>query len=248
MSYGTLLCNLANIFLLTSQHHLTNIFYKISLCSDGMPHHTLANELVPGDIVTFSTGDRIPSDIRIIDAIDLEIDESSLTGETEGRRKTTHPCGTPSTPRFVNGDGAAGTSAGAYGLQQAKNQNFGHEPIPLAERTCIAYMGTLVRNGRGTGIVIATGTETEFGVIFSMMQDVSPLFLLAPFTQINHFLIGRGTSDPPATIYGRTRQKAFHHLLRYHWCHRPYWRVAATRVARYVYYRRFVSCPYTQVL
>jgi magnesium-transporting ATPase (P-type) len=26
--------------------------------------------------------------------------------------------------------------------------------------------------GRGTGIVIATGTQTEFGVIFSMMQDV----------------------------------------------------------------------------
>lgn len=26
--------------------------------------------------------------------------------------------------------------------------------------------------GRGTGLVIATGAETEFGVIFSMMQDV----------------------------------------------------------------------------
>ncbi len=26
--------------------------------------------------------------------------------------------------------------------------------------------------GRGTGIVIATGTQTEFGIIFSMMQDV----------------------------------------------------------------------------
>ncbi|KAJ7592175.1 E1-E2 ATPase-domain-containing protein [Mycena floridula] len=32
--------------------------------------------------------------------------------------------------------------------------------------------GTLVRNGRGTGVVIAAGTGTEFGVIFSMMQDV----------------------------------------------------------------------------
>ena len=26
--------------------------------------------------------------------------------------------------------------------------------------------------GRGTGVVIATGTSTEFGIIFSMMQDV----------------------------------------------------------------------------
>jgi Ca2+-transporting ATPase len=33
-------------------------------------------------------------------------------------------------------------------------------------------MGTLVRNGRGAGIVIATGEDTEFGVIFSMMQEV----------------------------------------------------------------------------
>jgi Ca2+-transporting ATPase len=42
----------------------------------------------------------------------------------------------------------------------------------MAERTCIVYLGTLVRNGRGSGVVIATGSQTEFGVIFSMMQDV----------------------------------------------------------------------------
>jgi hypothetical protein len=29
-----------------------------------------------------------------------------------------------------------------------------------------------LNKGRGSGIVIATGVETEFGVIFSMMQDV----------------------------------------------------------------------------
>lgn len=109
--------------------------------------HVLANELVPGDLVKFSTGDRIPADIRIIDSVDLEIDESSLTGETEARKKISTTCA------FEGG--------ASHG-----------ESVALAERTCIAYMGTLVRNGRATGIVIATGTETEFGVIFSMMQDV----------------------------------------------------------------------------
>ncbi|KIY46106.1 Ca-transporting ATPase [Fistulina hepatica ATCC 64428] len=109
---------------------------------EGHTMHLLGNELVPGDIVVFSTGDRVPADVRMITAIDLDIDESSLTGETEARRKDTSPC-----------DGA-------------------HGPIALADRNCIAYMGTLVRNGRGTGVVIATGTDTEFGVIFSMMQDV----------------------------------------------------------------------------
>ena len=49
----------------------------------------LANELVPGDLVTFSTGDRIPADIRLIQAVGLEIDESSLTGETKPKNRIT---------------------------------------------------------------------------------------------------------------------------------------------------------------
>ncbi|KAF8736928.1 hypothetical protein AX14_013742 [Amanita brunnescens Koide BX004] len=117
--------------------------------------HVLANELVPGDIVKFSTGDRIPADIRLITAVDLEIDESSLTGETHARKKDAETCG------YANGlvDGHP-------------NGHHGASPVALADRTCIAYMGTLIRNGRGTGVVIATGTDTEFGIIFSMMQDV----------------------------------------------------------------------------
>lgn len=144
--------------------------------SEGETIHVLANELVPGDLVQFSTGDRIPADIRVSDAIDLEIDESSLTGETTARRKS---------PEVCLFDQSGGYNAG---------QPHG-EPVALADRTCIGYMGTLVRNGeivfvhlvsvtkwiigRGTGIVIATGTETEFGVIFSMMQDVSAIWLIS---------------------------------------------------------------------
>ncbi|KAH7883388.1 hypothetical protein F5I97DRAFT_1930939 [Phlebopus sp. FC_14] len=120
--------------------------------------HILANELVPGDIVSLATGDRVPADLRIISALDLEIDESSLTGETTARQKDSKACdleksNSSSTEDFGNHPGAG-------------------EPVVLAERSCIGYMGTLVRNGRGKGIVIATGTQTEFGVIFSMMQDV----------------------------------------------------------------------------
>ena len=50
---------------------------------------------------------------------------------------------------------------------------------PLAERSCIAWMGTAVTNGRARGIVIATGMATEFGRIAaltsSLERDRTPL-------------------------------------------------------------------------
>ncbi|XP_063169147.1 calcium-transporting ATPase type 2C member 2 isoform X2 [Candoia aspera] len=50
---------------------------------EGKVHHLLARELVPGDVVCLSIGDRIPADIRLTEVIDLLVDESSLTGEVE---------------------------------------------------------------------------------------------------------------------------------------------------------------------
>ena len=41
-----------------------------------------AKELVPGDIVTLDTGDYIPADVRILEAINLKSQEASLTGES----------------------------------------------------------------------------------------------------------------------------------------------------------------------
>lgn len=42
---------------------------------------------MPGDLVVLSMGDRVPADLRIIEAIDLQTDESSFTGENEPRHK-----------------------------------------------------------------------------------------------------------------------------------------------------------------
>jgi Ca2+-transporting ATPase len=45
-------------------------------------HHVLdilASDLVPGDIIKFSRGDRIPADARIIECVSLDVDESNLT-------------------------------------------------------------------------------------------------------------------------------------------------------------------------
>ncbi|XP_046347418.2 calcium-transporting ATPase type 2C member 1-like isoform X1 [Haliotis rufescens] len=55
---------------------------------DGKTETFLARELVPGDIVELSIGDRVPADIRLFEAIDMSIDESSFTGEPCPLNKT----------------------------------------------------------------------------------------------------------------------------------------------------------------
>ena len=116
------------------------------LIRDGHRHDVLAQELVPGDVVTFSTGDRVPADVRIAEAHELEVDESALTGEVMPRRKSS---------AAVAPDSATDTGAS------------------INERENIAFMGTLVRHGHGRGIVVAVGPETEFGSIFDMVDQVS---------------------------------------------------------------------------
>ena len=41
----------------------------------------------------------------------------------------------------------------------------------LSELTNIAFMGTLVCNGNGRGVVIGTGYNTQFGEIFTLMES-----------------------------------------------------------------------------
>ncbi|KAJ5718002.1 Calcium-transporting ATPase 1 [Penicillium malachiteum] len=128
-----------------------------------------AVELVPGDLVLFSTGDRIPADIRITHATDLSIDESNLTGENEpvvkyaealrtARNGAVHALKSVSPPRSPFYDAPASGAVGA--------------DVRLNEQHNIAFMGTLVRSGYGQGIVISTGAKTEFGSISASLQEI----------------------------------------------------------------------------
>ncbi|KAM9851948.1 calcium-transporting ATPase type 2C member 1 [Aulostomus maculatus] len=66
---------------------------------DGHLEHLLARELVPGDTVCLSVGERVPADLRLFEATDLSVDESSLTGETTPCAKSTFH-----QPAATNGD------------------------------------------------------------------------------------------------------------------------------------------------
>ncbi|CAI6052377.1 hypothetical protein V2G26_014220 [Clonostachys chloroleuca] len=130
----------------------------------------MASQLVPGDLVLFTTGDRIPADIRVTKAADLTIDASNLTGENE--------------PVRVIAD-ARSRKISSYGLlphlQPPSNGTHGDEQHGHESAQNIVSMGTLVKSGHGQGIVFATGGSTHFGTIATSVSGTesprSPLQL-----------------------------------------------------------------------
>ncbi|XP_024294790.1 sarcoplasmic/endoplasmic reticulum calcium ATPase 2 isoform X2 [Oncorhynchus tshawytscha] len=108
-----------------------------------------AKEIVPGDIVEVSVGDKVPADIRLssIKSTTLRVDQSILTGESVSVIKHTDPV---PDPRAVN--------------QDKKNMLFS---------------GTNISSGKAIGVVVATGVNTEIGKIRDEMaateQEKTPL-------------------------------------------------------------------------
>lgn len=106
---------------------------------DGESKDVPTNELVPGDIVILETGDIIPADLRLIEAVNLKIQESSLTGESVPVDKFTETL-------------------------------FG-EDIPLGDLTNMAFSSGIVTYGRGKGLIVGTGMNTEVGKIAGMLEQ-----------------------------------------------------------------------------
>ncbi|MGE5484883.1 MAG: cation-translocating P-type ATPase [Ignavibacteriales bacterium] len=51
-------------------------------CRQGLWKAVRSRDLVPGDLVAVEAGDRVPADVRIVEAFNLKVDESVLTGES----------------------------------------------------------------------------------------------------------------------------------------------------------------------
>jgi len=116
------------------------VSHQCEVVREGRVTQIAAEDLVKGDVVLLSRGQRVPSDVRLIEAVELRIDESILTGEANPTKKSTAPL---------------------------EDVDTG-----LADRRNMAFMGTMIIQGKGRGVVTHTGPDTELGKISQMMQSV----------------------------------------------------------------------------
>ncbi|KAJ3056163.1 Na+ ATPase [Rhizophlyctis rosea] len=101
-----------------------------------------SNQVVPGDIIFLEEGDQVPADIRLFEAVNLQIDEMLLTGESVPVVKNSE--------LITNADGG---------------------DVMLGDRKNLAFSSTVVTRGRGKGIVFATGLKTEVGKIAVLLDS-----------------------------------------------------------------------------
>lgn len=107
---------------------------------DGKLQDIESKYLVPGDIVVLETGDYVPADLRLIEAVNLKTQEAALTGESLPVEKTT--------------------------------EKIDKEDIGIGDRLNQAFSSSLVTYGRGKGIVVSIGMQTEVGKIATMLDSV----------------------------------------------------------------------------
>ncbi|OPY50840.1 MAG: putative copper-exporting P-type ATPase A [Methanosaeta sp. PtaU1.Bin060] len=113
---------------------------------DGAERRIAGRDVVPGDLVILSEGDRVPADSILLACTNLSADESLLTGESISVRKV--------------------CSEDAEGMREIARP--GGDDLPFV------YSGSLVVQGQGVAMVKATGINTEIGKIGRALQKVEP--------------------------------------------------------------------------
>ena len=119
------------------------IAQKCRAIRDGTLSEIDAGELVPGDLIVLEEGDLVPADARLLEAFEVEVDNSSLTGEsTPARRYKSDQ------PVLISGK------------------------FLWIELPNIVFAGTSLLRGRARAVVFGTGMNTEVGKIANLTQDI----------------------------------------------------------------------------
>ncbi|MGK2875536.1 MAG: cation-translocating P-type ATPase [Nocardioides sp.] len=148
---------------------------------DGRQMRIAGRDVVRGDAVLLSEGDRVPADAVLLEAVNISVDESALTGESVPVRKS------PAT--------AEQTSA----------------PMgpPGGDSTPWVFSGTLVVKGHGVGVVRGTANDTELGRIGTALSTIESerTPLQREIDRLVRFfaVIGVTAAAAVVVIYGLTR-------------------------------------------
>ncbi|HIK44964.1 MAG TPA: cation-transporting P-type ATPase, partial [Leptolyngbyaceae cyanobacterium M65_K2018_010] len=134
---------------------------QVRVCRDGTWVQIPARELVRGDVMQLEEGDRISADARLISAESLYLDISVLTGESLPVARNPHPVRPRETLPI-----RAGKPLERQGEQPSQ------EKVNPAEISNLVLAGATVASGRGTAVVYATGTHTEFGQVAHLTTAV----------------------------------------------------------------------------
>jgi P-type Ca2+ transporter type 2C len=161
---------------------------------DGEERRVPAQDLVPGDIILLSEGDRVSADSRLVEAAELRVDQSTLTGESFQVRKSSERIEVNGLSRLempnivfagtsiASGSGTAvvfGTGmATEFGKIARYTQNLGDTLSPLQrEMQRITKLVTLIAVSVGMvfflSAVALTGMDLAEGFIFGMGMVVA---------------------------------------------------------------------------
>ena len=121
-------------------------------------------DVVVGDIVLIETGDEIPADGILLTARNLQVDESSLTGEPIAEKNVTGE-GADSSDSLDSSDGSDCSDCSDCSEKYEKSRLPDHSSAESAYPVNQVLRSTMVMSGSATYRVTAVGDNTEIGKV-----------------------------------------------------------------------------------
>ena len=136
---------------------------------EGRETEISSDELVPGDVVFLEAGRQVPADIRLVETVNLKLEESALTGESVPSEKSTDPL-----------------PEGEHGIGDCRNMAFMTTTVTYGRGAgIVTATGMETQIGKIAGMIEKGGGEmtplqkrlADLGKVLSMAAVIICLFL-----------------------------------------------------------------------